>query len=88
MFDQAPTNEQPSIRPEPAARRLVFDADAYRAEIAELGLGRAEETALLEALWGAMRSFVDLGWSLDVTPSVKADFTKALEIAMLEQEDA
>lgn len=42
-----------------------FDPERYRADLAELSLTPEQETELLGCLWSIMRSFVELGFSVE-----------------------
>jgi hypothetical protein len=62
------------ISPEDLSRpALTFDPKAYREFVAESGLGRAQEDALLETLWTIVVSFVDLGFELHPVQQIAGD---------------
>ncbi len=49
---------------QPAA--LQFDPDKYRSEVEQFDITEAQKQELLTTLWSIMRSFVELGFSVDV----------------------
>ena len=58
-----------------AATRLVlaFDPARYASEVAAFDLTDAQRHELLSTLWSIMRSFVDLGFTVDVCAAVFED---------------
>jgi len=54
----------PPLMPVPS--ELELDVAKYGAEIDDLDMTEAQKRELLETLWSVMRSFVELGFSVDV----------------------
>jgi len=59
---------KPHFEPRPGA--LALDADRYREALSELDLTDEQKVELLTALWGIMRTFVELGVSSDFSARV------------------
>ena len=57
-----------------ALTQPVFDAEEYRADLADLNLTTAQETELLETLWSIMGTFARLGFEEDVCGLIFDEF--------------
>lgn len=68
-----------SSKPDGAAAwaPCAFDAEEYRADLADLQLTEAQETEILEILWSIMGHFARLGYSVDVCGLIFTDFNEA-----------
>ncbi len=49
---------------------LELDAAKYRADVEEFEMTDAQKTELLETLWSIMRSFVELGFSVNICEQI------------------
>lgn len=59
----------------PSRPALKLDPESYRQFVSDAGLSRAQEDALLEALWTIIVSFVDLGFGLHPIQQVAGDIS-------------
>ncbi|WAP67688.1 hypothetical protein [Jiella pelagia] len=57
----------------PTRRPLELDADAYMSELDGFDMTEAQKRELLQTLWSIMRSFVDLGFEVDICAAVFGD---------------
>lgn len=67
-FNQQITNGA-AIRP----ASLTFDSVRYRTEVDQFDITEAQKLDLLNTLWSIMRSFVELGFTVDVCAALLAD---------------
>ena len=52
---------------------LSFDPSKYRAEVDQFDITEAQKQELLITLWSIMRSFVELGFNVDICAALLAD---------------
>lgn len=52
---------------------LNFDPAKYRAEVDQFDITEAQKLELLNTLWSIMRSFVELGFTVDVCAALLDD---------------
>ena len=52
---------------------LNFDPSKYRAEVDEFDITETQKLELLATLWSIMRSFVELGFTVDVCSALLGD---------------
>ncbi|MHB1098538.1 MAG: hypothetical protein ACYCZR_03175 [Burkholderiales bacterium] len=61
----------------PVTSEIQLDASKYLPEMEEFEMTEAQKVEMLEALWGIMRSFVELGFSLKNCGQLTALFNDA-----------
>ncbi len=66
-MDSNPTNSEDEESPLPPPE---LDVEAYRGELASLGMTTEQENKLLEILWDIMRTMVDIGFGMDAVQMV------------------
>src|SRR5687767_5942735 len=59
-----------TLKEAPVPATLELDAAKYRADVEEFEMTDAQKAELLETLWSIMRSFVELGFNVNICEQI------------------